>query len=262
MKFIKASSFLNYDTIPKCQDVGDGDVLVSLEAGEEFLRELESTAATMDYLVCFSHRWDTPEHPDPTGSQCQEAKRRLKTLFPKGKTVTLPTLIHHYDLEATDDGEPGVVHGKAKRKYKQFHNLDLSRVGIFYDYCSLFQKTRTQQQEKVFRNDLKHMHYIYLRGAVLVLSGTSAIQQRPKMKNYLQRAWCFTEYFIATVTESLVIQNDQSKRHAQSRQLRQIRKILEQKRYIHGGGGLLAGLVAERNLFIARVLRKLLSNYT
>lgn len=67
-------------------------------------------------LVFVSHRWITPEHPDPRGEQLLELQQRLTAL-------------------PMQDGTSGPI-------------------VVFYDYCSLPQRPRTTEEESGFYRDL------------------------------------------------------------------------------------------------------------
>ena len=244
MKLIKASAFLWWNLIPRCQDVKEEAVLEPSLLLEHDTKQHVSSY----YLVAISHRWERSDHPDPHGTQLEEAQRRLQSLFDSKSTNAHPQL----DLAQHWSGGEGGLGSRRRRKWTQGPvQLDPSRVGIFYDYCSLYQKPRTEQEEMIFQQDLKDMHHHYAHGAVLILSS----HDQSLISDYLERAWCFLEYLVATVTGSLVLQQDQGQ--LDDKTLRSIQRVLEGTR-VWIGGSQQADHVADRHFFIARMLRKVL----
>ncbi len=83
--------------------------------------------------IYVSHRWITPEHPDPHGIQLGELKRRLN--------------------------------------YLADNQQDRETTLVFYDYCSMPQLPRTPEEDAIFRNDLASLSTL-LRSAnkMIVLS--------------------------------------------------------------------------------------------
>lgn len=70
-------------------------------------------------LIFVSHRWITPEHPDPDGAQLHELQRRLNMLKKKDKT--------------------------------------LESAVLFYDYSSMLQRPRSIREEALFQRDIKSL---------------------------------------------------------------------------------------------------------
>jgi hypothetical protein len=86
--------------------------------------------------VFVSHRWVTPEHPDPDSVQLQEIKERITTL-----AETDPSF-----LDAL----------------------------IFYDYCSIIQNPVTDQQYEAFNRDVRSLQYLAgVSTAMIILSASS-----------------------------------------------------------------------------------------
>lgn len=127
-------------------------------------------------------------------------------------------------------------------------------MGLFFDYSSLAQAPRTEADQAAFTAALRQLNRIFSCGAVLVvgLEGDG--------RDYMGRAWCFMEYFIALVTGALVIQHDQ--RALDNRSLRAVQRIGEQvgdSRWAHVTERARANLRAEANFNTARLLRTLIS---
>lgn len=102
-------------------------------------------------IIFISHRWITPHHPDPEGLQLKELQHRLATI---------------YKNEIPND------------------------CVVFYDYCSLFQKPRTDEENLVFYRDMAQ-----LRDAAR--SADKVIILSEGYSDYKNRAWCFFEAVVA-----------------------------------------------------------------
>ncbi len=89
-----------------------------------------------------SHRWITPEHPDPAGAQLRELRRRLAVLAAR--------------------------------------NPSFAEALVFYDYCSIVQKPHTAAERADFERDLRSLVALCRSAAkVLVLSeGYAAYKYR------------------------------------------------------------------------------------
>lgn len=112
----------------------------------------EREASPPGSLFYVSHRWITSEHPDPEGVQLEELKRRLEALT----------------------GHVG----------------SLEDALVFYDYCSIPQRPRTDAEEVVFHRDLEALRHISGKSEkVIVLS--------EGYEDYRNRTWCFFELLIA-----------------------------------------------------------------
>lgn len=224
MKIIKASAFLEWKKIPRCQKV-------------PYYECLRVQDYNNIYLVAFSHRWETEHDPDPEGDQLREAQSRLRRLCEESAFHTDDSLA---------ELQQSVRRGEIKKIPKP------QPVGVFYDFCSLDQKPRTKYQDETFRCDLLRMHEIYSKNAVLVISDT-------RTREYLNRAWCFAEYFIGLSSGTLVLQDDQDVLENSS--FRQLRRIANGRQPT----ALSAERVRqdnERTLFFARILRKMLYSLT
>lgn len=217
MKVIKSLAFLRWQEIPRCQDVKDSDCIFSHTQPEILATKNRIEKGEEDFcLIAISHRWESHKLPDPTGSQLREAQSRISAILKN--------------------------HGPEK-----IH----TKVGVFYDYCSLFQKPRTDAEAETFRRDLQRMHLVYAQDTVVVLS------QGPELVgDYLQRAWCFTEYFIALSSGTLIIQDDQEQ--LDNDMLRSMKKIAE--------GRQSAWIESKRTMqtearvsFYSKIIRKVLS---
>ena len=119
-----------------------------LKQGEyiEWQRSLDTQVSKS--LVFVSHRWIIPNHPDHHGDQLRELQSRLGVLCDKDAT------------------------------YKN--------ALIFYDYCSLFQRPRTSDEEVEFYRDLGTLENLSRRSDKFIILSEG-------YTDYKNRAWCFFE---------------------------------------------------------------------
>lgn len=167
-----------------------------------------------------SHRWDTPSHPDPDGGQLLALKVGLTLALaaalhvhevPAGSRTgsRLPEILAAH-LNSVD---PRLARNvalltwakaveRAARAARDEHALwpalvalerpavgrTLARirrsVGIWYDYASMFQVPRDDDEERSFRAEILRLNDIQASACTVVLTGGS---------DYLGRAWCFLE---------------------------------------------------------------------
>lgn len=152
-------------------------------------------------LVLFvSHRWETAEHPDPTGVQWRAVQRVLECLHtlalasrePDDQRVarvptlqTQPMLLAAYilgrlvqctncEIDRWGQGDPHL-----------FADAVLKRVAIFYDYLCLPQVPRTGEEEDAFWDQLSQLQGLVSSSLVLTL--------RSEGDDYASRAWCVFE---------------------------------------------------------------------
>lgn len=104
-------------------------------------------------LICISHRWIASDHPDPEGEQLRELQQRLDTLITQDQT--------------------------------------LENALIFYDYCSMYQRPRTANEEAIFRQDIESLNTLFISAnKVMVLS--------EGYSDYKYRSWCFLEAVVSS----------------------------------------------------------------
>jgi hypothetical protein len=118
-----ASTRLSAATQSLLESAPDGEALVCLnrllleDAFPEYIRRMRKReVASQATLVFVSHRWITPQHPDPDGTQLRELQRRLRTLSEEDQSFR--------------------------------------DALVFYDYSSMLQRPRTAQEEDLFHRDL------------------------------------------------------------------------------------------------------------
>jgi hypothetical protein len=135
-----ASVRLSETTQSLLEKTSDGEALIYLNQllledafPEQIRRRPNKDVASSAKLVFVSHRWITPEHPDPDGTQLRELQRRLKTL---------------------SEGD------------KSFRD-----ALVFYDYSSMLQRPRTAQEDALFHRDLDALRRLSQQAdKVLILS--------------------------------------------------------------------------------------------
>lgn len=99
-------------------------------------------------LVFVSHRWITPIHPDPDGAQLRELQQRLAALHQE--------------------------------------NHELENAVVFYDFCSLLQRPRTNDEEALFYRDLASLEGLSRQSDKFIILSEG-------YSDYKDRAWCFFE---------------------------------------------------------------------
>jgi hypothetical protein len=118
----------------------DGETLIQLNRllledafPGQIRKRLNDDVPSSARLVFVSHRWITPEHPDPDGTQLRELQRRLKTISEEDKSF--------------------------------------KEALVFYDYSSMLQRPRTAQEEALFHRDLDALRRLSQQAdKVLILS--------------------------------------------------------------------------------------------
>lgn len=122
-------------------------------------------------ILAISHMWLSPQHPDPFGD----------TLF----------LIAKYFSKAMSTENP-----KESRS-------DSDGLPVFWDYASLYQKPRSEEQDTLFRQGLKALGSLYSCKDTRVISIADFPDRTPRIPSlpgYEERGWCFTEMCWANLT--------------------------------------------------------------
>ena len=161
-------------------------------------------------LLFVSHRWESLDHPDPTGRQLEAIRAGLTMglsaavlLTTDGATPSgLPELFARWLksqnigieplkpwAEQTRDAAQGTLIEKEFLEKALSDPPDIlaqirERVLLWYDYTSMYQASRTAEQESAFRQDLRRLNSIQAGAATLVLAEND---------DYTRRAWCFLE---------------------------------------------------------------------
>jgi hypothetical protein len=180
-----------------------------------------AVAAEPEKLLLFiSHRWESLDHPDPTGAQllCLKvgltlalAAAVLQLGAAQGKKQTasgLPELIAEFleSIPATAEINTLLQWAEAiksaaerleteedfwraaRRLETENHRASLDRIRslvlIWYDYASMFQAPRSPAEEAEFRREILQLNAIQRHAGTLVIAGDH---------RYLSRAWCFLE---------------------------------------------------------------------
>ena len=173
-------------------------------------------------LLFVSHRWESLDHPDPSGSQLRCAVVGLTmalaaALLQVGRddrdatTVSgLPEVIaaflyENLDLEELTTApmqewargiEAAAERGSTEEDFwPQALRLETAEVEptlgrlrdlilVWYDYASMFQSPRAADEEHAFRREILELNAIQARAATVVIAGD---------EQYVSRAWCFLE---------------------------------------------------------------------
>jgi hypothetical protein len=172
-------------------------------------------------LLFVSHRWESLDHPDPTGRQLQALKLGLNLALAAavlrlsgaetGERTSsgLPELIAQFlddsgadvvaqvacqewarEIKAAAEGTPDEQ--AVQRRVQSLEMSEVSRtldrirdrILLWHDYASMFQAPRTPTEEEAFRTEILELNSIQGGAATLVIAGDA---------QYLSRAWCFLE---------------------------------------------------------------------
>jgi hypothetical protein len=138
---------------------------------DRFARMQDSDIEWMDprrcwLLIFVSHRWETPEHPDPAGRQhralaalvtglcdlwdaliAEDASERIRLVPRLDRHGTAQAAVLLSRLNPADGAGRRSLRGSARRVLPE-------HVGIWYDYACLPQVPRTSSEEAAFRADL------------------------------------------------------------------------------------------------------------
>ncbi len=151
-------------------------------------------------LLFISHRWETPEHPDPTGRQLAALKAlihlvcdacdALSAQTEEERARFLPSLRRYGALQAlllVSRLSPTVltlgpsIDGKRALEWLPDH------IGVWYDFACLPQSPRSDAQEREFQSALLAWPDLLLSEEV------SLIAIRDEGDDYESRGWCFAE---------------------------------------------------------------------
>lgn len=171
-------------------------------------------------LVFISHRWETLQHPDPTGRQLrviQEFLRRICTcveavMVPARERLQLvPSLSLEGTLQAEEvvrrmlcfgpfaDASPCIGGHGAKRIVKEqfrvhsggaFYAWLASKIGVWLDYTCMPQRPLSAKDEPEFRRSLAALDSLVMSSTVVAL--------RQADDDYAVRGWCASEFFLAS----------------------------------------------------------------
>ena len=150
-------------------------------------------------ILFFSHRWETKEHPDPSGAQWNAIQLLLQSLWTLAKAAKereddrlklIPNLRSQTFLIASYvlgkiSHDKRLDEGDWVGSSEEFADHILGRIGIFYDYLCLPQLDRTNEEEELFCNMLKKLQSLCNDSVVISL--------RNKEDDYENRAWCIFE---------------------------------------------------------------------
>jgi len=181
---------------------------------------LATTANPGKLLLFVSHRWESPDHPDPTGAQllCLKvgltlalaaAVLQLRSGEKNERSCSgLPETIAKFLEHVLDSGEVTALQQWAQRikaaaegvteensfwtKSRRLETpkirprLDRIRslVLVWYDYASMWQAPRSPHEEAQFHREILELNTIQAHAATVVIAGD---------ERYLSRAWCFLE---------------------------------------------------------------------
>lgn len=174
-------------------------------------------------LFFISHRWETLDHPDPTGRQLraiQDFLRRLCVCIEammvdkESRLRLVPALSHEGTLQAeevarrilgfgpfSDDGLLPLrgparrelikeTFDRARQDSQAFQAWLAARLGVWLDYTCMLQKPLAPAEEQEFRQALMALGSLVASSTVLAL--------RQAGDDYAARGWCVSEFFLAS----------------------------------------------------------------
>ncbi len=176
-------------------------------------QDFESAAAAPDegsLLLFISHRWESLDHPDPSGRQLEAVRAGLAmalaaAVLGDGDQATasgLPELfgrwlratavpldaLRQWAEEVRAAAQSTLTEAELLIRSRQAENDAVravcERVLIWYDHASMHQVPRTAEQEQQFRADLQRLNHVQAGAATVVLAQDD---------DYTRRAWCFLE---------------------------------------------------------------------
>jgi hypothetical protein len=150
-------------------------------------------------LIFVSHRWETPEQPDPPGRQyralaalvtglcdlwdaliAEHASERIRLVPRLDRHGTAQAAVLLSRLNPADGAGRRSLRGSARRVLPE-------HIGIWYDYACLPQAPRTPGEEAAFRADLLALPELLGAAAVILVA------LREANHDYGTRAWCLAE---------------------------------------------------------------------
>lgn len=170
-------------------------------------------------LLFLSHRWDVPDHPDPSGQQLQTLQALVKrtcvvirTLFTDRaqRLASVPKLDKEGTLQAEElarrilgfgpfSGGNTVRNGRESRTEireklqaldpESFDRWMLGQIGLWVDYCCVPQPPRTDAEQAIFERTLMRLDGL--------LSSSTVVALRRKGDDYAERAWCVSEIWLS-----------------------------------------------------------------
>jgi hypothetical protein len=184
---------------------------------EEVVQRFDEERCPLAIKLFISHRWITPEDPDPANKNLVTVVEYLSRVFmlsngfvdrgsPMVKELVigagLRSAFQERQLDRCRCGSVGwldvrslLCHGVVDDLFykkvpdmtrRKFYRL-LKHVRVWYDYSSLPQDRRTSQQQALVENTLRHLAEIVAQSEVLALWGVDAIS----------RGWCIFEVLTA-----------------------------------------------------------------
>lgn len=181
---------------------------------------LATAAHTGQLLLFISHRWESLEHPDPTGAQllCLKVgltlalaaavlqlgsrQKNMKSVSGLPETIAefLEPVLGSEELIALQQWAEQIKAAAecikeeqsfwAESRRLEMPNIRLllgrirSLILVWYDYASMWQAPRSQHEEVQFRREILELNRIQAHATTVVIAGD---------ERYLSRAWCFLE---------------------------------------------------------------------
>ncbi|PWY93144.1 hypothetical protein BO94DRAFT_616033 [Aspergillus sclerotioniger CBS 115572] len=204
-RMIRLSAIRHWTRWKKYQDLAPHEyveyypIRQELDLGEAFIDpETGAGLSTTDQdneqlepkrkLYFISHRWLDPVHPDPEGSQLT----RIQQLPPRRPLA-------YNASSASNSGSSSSM----------TNDDPASEVLLFYDFSSLPQEPRTQDESETFKLGIMGLNDILSYMRVVILDD----------QEYMSRSWCLMEYFISSFKGSLILDENRNEGLHQLQQL-------------------------------------------
>lgn len=211
------------------------------ERMQEYREELVQETSPGCFYCFLSHRWLSPEHPDPEGAQARFAAwqivghlceairvadcrglnepRRLNPLFgfnvgisgsdlaesllvnvlrPSLDERSLATVVEEVESLGELDNNYGVAAARDDIGLRRLNEILanrpniralLARIYVWYDYSCFAQPPRSETDERLFQQGLRHLDLAQVLGRTAILLDDT--------EDYLSRAWCTLESVVA-----------------------------------------------------------------
>lgn len=129
---------------------------------DEALVPYDEISFGLKEVIALSYTWRSQDHPDPDRNTLEQVQKCLSSMPQRFR-----------------------AHSSGKR-------------GLFWDYASLYQKPRSEEQTKIFHEGLSAIPFLFMHPEISVLRVMEVISteevQGHNQTPYLERGWPFAEY--------------------------------------------------------------------
>ena len=211
----QAPDVINLCRVAPARDVLSLDVMARHQDVRGKIRWLDDGQVPLTVLF-ISHRWETVENPDPTGSQWRAIQQFLRLvciaveslLTPRPERVQLiPSLTAEGALQAQEIARRILGFGpfaagpqnktmvlaafdRLQRNRALFHDWLAERIGVWVDYTCMPQRPLADDDALEFQRTLRALDKLVASSTVVAL--------RTPADEYPQRGWCAMEAFLGS----------------------------------------------------------------